>query len=432
MNCFDHGYALLIGVNDCEVKKWALPGVLKDLQELKKVLVDPERCSYPKENIKVLTGPDATRNGILEGLKWLNKRIQEDATENATAIIYYSGHGWRDESSETPAFYLIPYDVKEQKISSNALSASQFARKIASLNPRRLLVVLDCCHAGGMRVKDLGGLPEGFTAAAIPTAPFMEGEKSVWKPGEMELNTLTKGNGRAVLSSSTEVQRSYFRRDNDMSIFTYHLIEALTGHARPREGAAEVLVSDVMSYVWRRVPESARNDWGQEQIPDYSVNGNFPIALLLGGEGKSLLVKTDDLVQIGLERLELEDYEAALESFQKARVLMPEDEKIQVYYYITSLAGKPIMSFNKQDMNAITISLKKIVAGNDLEASNLARLLLGIIWFDYYVKIDHHYQELFFKTNTRYLGNYYPPKEERKLIEHIVCTNSAKNMFNLS
>jgi hypothetical protein len=72
-----------------------------------------------------------------------------------------------------------------------------------------------------------------------------------------------------------------------MSIFTYHLIEALTGHAQPQEGATEVLVSDVMGHVWRRVPQSAKADWGRKQEPDYQVSGNFPIALLLGGKGLS-------------------------------------------------------------------------------------------------------------------------------------------------
>ena len=70
-----------------------------------------------------------------------------------------------------------------------------------------------------------------------------------------------------------------------MSIFTYHLIEALTGHAAPADGATEVLVSDVMSHVWRRVPASARAEAGAEQEPDYRVSGNFAVALLLGGRG---------------------------------------------------------------------------------------------------------------------------------------------------
>ena len=72
-----------------------------------------------------------------------------------------------------------------------------------------------------------------------------------------------------------------------MSIFTYHLIEALTGHAQPQDGAAEVLVSDVLSYVYRRVPQSAKVQTGADQQPDGRIMGNFAVALLLGGKGLS-------------------------------------------------------------------------------------------------------------------------------------------------
>jgi hypothetical protein len=49
------------------------------------------------------------------------------------------------------------------------------------------------------------------------------------------------------------------------------------------------LVSDVMSHVHRRVPQSVRADYGEHvaQTPDYQVSGNFPVAMLLGGEGLS-------------------------------------------------------------------------------------------------------------------------------------------------
>jgi hypothetical protein len=115
----------------------------------------------------------------------------------------------------------------------------------------------------------------------------MAGEKAVAGPGGKGLEQLALGKGRAVLSSSSGEESSYMRKDGQMSIFTYHLIEALTGHAQPQEGATEVLVSDLMSYVWRHVPQSARADWGAEQTPDYQVGGNFPVALLLGGQGWS-------------------------------------------------------------------------------------------------------------------------------------------------
>ena len=70
-------------------------------------------------------------------------------------MIYYTGHGWRDTASSPPAYYLIPYDVRETAVRARSLRAEDFAAEIAALQPKRLLVLLDCCHAGGMGVKEL-------------------------------------------------------------------------------------------------------------------------------------------------------------------------------------------------------------------------------------------------------------------------------------
>ena len=217
-------------------------------------------------------------------------------------MIYYTGHGWRDTASSPPAYYLIPYDVREAAVRARSLRAEDFAAEIAALQPKRLLVLLDCCHAGGMGVKELAPVVEvpatGFVGAAIPPGLLLAGEQALAAAaGSKGLEQLAQGAGRAVLSSSQGEQRSYIRRDHKMSIFTYHLIEALTGHAQPAEGATEVLVSDVMSHVWRRVPASARADCDADQQPDYQVSGNFPVALLLGGKGLSKGVTPPDPLQ---------------------------------------------------------------------------------------------------------------------------------------
>ncbi|HOC20828.1 MAG TPA: caspase family protein [Anaerolineae bacterium] len=284
MAIFDHGYALLIGVNAHSVPEWALPDVEKDVTALGEVLRHPERCAYPAANVRTLTGTAATHEGILDGLRWIRQRLQTDP--EATAVIYYTGHGERDDSRTPAEFYLIPYDTTTD-VQSSALRATEFAAAINAMQPQRLLVILDCCHAGGMDVKEVEPLPGGYVSAVMPPALLMGDDASVrFTPGAKGLEALAQGRGRAVLSASTGEQRSFIRKDRRMSIFTYHLIEALTGHAQPQEGAREVLVSDVISYVTRKVPESARGDWGQEQTPDFQMRGNnFPIALILGGKG---------------------------------------------------------------------------------------------------------------------------------------------------
>ena len=287
---FAHGYALLIGVTENQVARWALPDVAKDITALSEVLAHPERCAYPAENIKTIVGPAATRQGILAGLAWLEERLRADASGNATAVIYYTGHGWRDTAGSPPAYYLIPYDVREAAVRARSLRAEDFAAEIAALQPKRLLVLLDCCHAGGMGVKELAPVVDatatGFVGAAIPPGLLMTGEKALAAAaGSKGLEQLAQGAGRAVLSSSQGEQRSYIRRDRKMSIFTYHLIEALTGHAQPAEGATEVLVSDVMGHVWRRVPASARADCGPGPAAGLPGQRQLPRGAAVGRQG---------------------------------------------------------------------------------------------------------------------------------------------------
>lgn len=282
---FEVGYALLIGINENAVTELALPDVAKDIAALRAVLVHPERCAYPEDNIKVITGSEATRQGIQDGLDWLYDKLQADGSGNTTAVIYYSGHGWQDTSSSPPTYYLIPYDMQTGRYRSRVLRAPDFADAIGEMRPRRLLVILDCCHAAGVEAKDLDVAANTYQEAAIPPHILMAGEKAVVSAAAKDISDLAQGAGRAVLSSSQGTQKSYIRQDRKMSVFTYHLIEALTGHAQPQEGAKEVLISDVMSYVTRTVPPSARREADAEQTPDFQVSGNFPVALLLGGKG---------------------------------------------------------------------------------------------------------------------------------------------------
>jgi len=135
-----------------------------------------------------------------------------------------------------------------------------------------------------MEAQDLEG------SQAIPASIFLPDGQSAEKgfsTDSKSLVALGEGQGRAVLSSSQASEQSYMREDGAMSIFTYHFIEALTGHAQPQGGATEVLVSDVLSYIHRQVPVSAQAR-GCTQTPQARLDGIFPISLLLGGKGLSV------------------------------------------------------------------------------------------------------------------------------------------------
>lgn len=286
-NIFEHGYALIVGVDANQIPRLALPAVAKDVQAIYDVLVHPDRCAYNPENVKFLKGDQSTRDNILDGLYWLQGKVKGDP--EATAVIYYSGHGMVDKA--TDQYYLIPYNISElSRIRQFALKAEDLTTEISAVQAKRMLAILDCCHAAGMDVKDVD-LAAIDSAATIEAAPFpldLPQTKNIpgfdAEPGAKNVSDLLDGEGRAVLNSSTGSQSSYVRTDGAMSLFTYHLIEALTGHAPHPDDATVVYVTDVMSWVTHQVKKSAKAQ-ERDQTPVMRTSGVFPIAQLIGGQG---------------------------------------------------------------------------------------------------------------------------------------------------
>ncbi|GAA6614277.1 caspase family protein [Scytonema sp. NUACC26] len=258
---FARGYALLIGVGETAYPHWSLPVSVKDVLALNEVLVNPNFCGYPNnpEHIRLLHDEGATRSKILEGLRWLKEQVQTDP--DATAIVYYSGHGWLNQSQNR--YYLVPHDINPFNLESSALSADEFTDALRQIKCERLLTIVDSCHAAGMATAKHS--PLGFEETPLP--------KSV-------INNLRQGKGRVVFTSSQGEQSSWIRPDRQMSIYTYHLIEALKGKGNhPHENV--VKVSHLMQYISDRVPKSALSMCNEKQTPYFSFETeDFAVALV--------------------------------------------------------------------------------------------------------------------------------------------------------
>ncbi|MGL4554066.1 MAG: caspase family protein, partial [Gemmataceae bacterium] len=271
---FSHGHALLIGVGTTQYSPWSLPVTVKDVKAVRAVLADPTLCGYPDDadHLRLLHDDAATRQAALDGLAWLKGRAA--AEPDATAVVYFSGHGWLDAA--TGRYYLISHDAEPHDIQGSALSADDLTAAIREVKARRLLVVIDSCHAQGMATsKDAAKplkLPAGLARAAATE-------------GKGLLEALKQGEGRAVFTSSRGSQVSWVRADGALSVYTYHLLEAFQG-AAARPGETEVRLSGLMGHLSRAVPASARQIGGADQVPFFdTVAEDFPVALLRGGKG---------------------------------------------------------------------------------------------------------------------------------------------------
>lgn len=266
---FPHGYALLVGVGTCKVPSWSLPTTAKDARALEQVLLDKTRCGYLKENVKVLYDESATRQGILDGLAWLARKANADP--NATAILYLSGHGWLH--SETNDYYFVPSDIEPYNEAETALPVSELRKFLGEIQASRLLFFVDSCYAEGASKGKGGGprRPPNFEEQAMP--------KTI-------VDELAAGEGRAIFTSSSGEEESWVRRQRDLSVFTFHLLEGLQGAAN-KENDEQVRVSHLMSHLGATVSEGAEAAGGAKQTPHFKFETeDFPVAVLFGGNGQ--------------------------------------------------------------------------------------------------------------------------------------------------
>lgn len=253
---FSDGHALIIGVGA------DLPTTVQDANALNDVLVDPSRATYPSNQVDLLTEAKANRQGVLDAFDRLIGRVEYNS--DATVIIYFSGHGGRIERPDKPPeHFLVPYGYDPSRRADTAISGLEFTQKIEAIQARKLVVLLDCCHAGGVpALKEPG---ETFVKSPMPPAL---------------LNVLASGSGRVVVASSHEEEYSY--AGTPYSVFTTCLLEALEGKgAVNQDGFARIL--DVLIYLFKHVPERASGPQHPFVKKVLDLGDNFPLCYYAGG-----------------------------------------------------------------------------------------------------------------------------------------------------
>jgi hypothetical protein len=125
--------------------------------------------------------------------------------------------------------------------------------------------MLDACHAAGA------------AELKAPDGTLM------WKAGlpDEYYASLSLGSGRVIIASSKETQYSYVRQQGDLSLFTYHLCEALGGKAAVR-GDGLIHVLDVFHHVNEAVQADQPSQTPILKVKDLDLN--FAIALDRGGK----------------------------------------------------------------------------------------------------------------------------------------------------
>jgi hypothetical protein len=252
-NVFQPGHALVIGVGA------DLPNTIQDAEGLAALLQDEGRCAYPSQQVHLLTGPEATRDAVLAALDALAQRTDAESI----VVVYFSGHGYQISTPMDDVYFLMPYDYDVNQLKSTAIKGSEFTAKLRAIPAQKLLVLLDCCHAGGV---------------GEAKAPYIEEmSKAPVPPGAVAL--LAEGGGRVLIASSQEDEESYAGKP--YSAFTLALIEALAGVGVAKKDGF-VRVADLALHTRQVVP--GRTNDKQHPVLYFEHADNFVLAYYAGGD----------------------------------------------------------------------------------------------------------------------------------------------------
>ncbi len=264
--------ALLIGVGD------DLPATEKDAQRLYDILIDPKLGGYSPKRIKLLKGKNSTAKEIRESFTWLKEETKRK--EASTTIIFYSGHGGVFESfgaeGFTSDYYLLPYGYDQAQLADTSISGAEISDLVQAVNSRKLVVFLDCCHAGGIPVFKRTKESRKFKQLAMP-AELVAG--------------LEAGSGRVAVASSRDYELSIAKED--YSIFTDSLINALTGAVARYDPFIRIL--EVVSYLFRDVPARTKGKQNTFVKGIQNLSDNFALCLASEDRRMDYAVPPDEI-----------------------------------------------------------------------------------------------------------------------------------------
>jgi formylglycine-generating enzyme required for sulfatase activity len=220
--------ALLIGVSEYEPGLNPLPGAVKDVEAMQRVLAHSEMGGFAQENITVLKNPQ--RQVIEDAIyKLFDNRQKDDLL-----LFYFSGHGVKDESGK---LYLSTCATRKNNgrlVKPSAVAATTLHESINESKSQRQVVILDCCFSGaiakGMSVKD---------------------------DGTVNVKEQLGGKGRAILTSSTSTQYSFEQEGSELSVYTQYLVEGIEKGAADKDDDGWISVDELHEYASSKVREAA-------------------------------------------------------------------------------------------------------------------------------------------------------------------------------
>jgi tetratricopeptide (TPR) repeat protein len=222
--------AVVIGISDYQDER--IPDLRfadRDAEAFAAWLASPAGGNVPADNIQVFTNEKATNAAVITALYALIDACQP----GDQVVFYFSGHGDVETKTRNQPGFLLTYDTPPNVYMAGALNLRDLQEIVSTLAEMqvRMVLVTDACHAGKLAGSGIGGTQA--TSASLQRQFANEVKIMSCQPNEFSLEGEQWGGGRGV--------------------FSYHLVDALTGLAdKNSDGMVSLL--EVGRYLEEIVP----------------------------------------------------------------------------------------------------------------------------------------------------------------------------------
>ncbi|HQP04294.1 MAG TPA: ankyrin repeat domain-containing protein [Bacteroidales bacterium] len=301
-------YVVAIGINDYENPQYRLNYAVNDADAFASNLKAGSASLYGKVENHVILNRDATKDNITKTIS----QIQAKAKPWDVFVFFYAGHGIAINENGNTQFYLVSADVTNifsgDQLKAKAISNSELLAFSRDIPSDKQFIVIDACNSG----------------AAANMLSYRSGPEE-----QRALAVLARSTGTHFLFASTADQLAKEIPQIGHGVFTYAILQAMTGGEGYFKSDAGVSVKDISNYTERKVPDISQTyiPGGVPQYPTaYSYGQDFPLVLASQTPGVTKLKgKYDDYSIEQLQELKAKAIEE--EDFLKANEIKTEIEK---------------------------------------------------------------------------------------------------------
>jgi hypothetical protein len=244
-------WTFVIGISKFKDESIALRYADRDAQAIDRFFASDAGGSVPDSRRTLLMNEQATRAAILSSLINTAKR----AAPNDLIVLYLAMHGLPDSGGD---LYFIAHDTDVRSLVGTGLPQRDVEYALASSPARRVVMLLDACHAGAA---GFGGFQSKRGIVLAETNRLLQ-RLADSKPGIAVLTA----------SSASEPSNEGEQWGGGHGTFTHYLLVGLSGRADADHDGI-VSIRELYDFVYQRVSEDTQGS----QHPE--LKGNFDNAL---------------------------------------------------------------------------------------------------------------------------------------------------------